>query len=115
MIYAGEERVKKRAVLNGPCYFTGTETLGAYMELTGLPASNIHFHALNVDKPAAPRMTVGVAYGISCYRPAAAAVTEFRHLFPPLSALKQSTCTLYHSIVETCNNEGVLIFSKEKH
>ena len=69
--------IKKRAVLNGTLYFSGTEALRADMKFTSFSAAYVHLYALNVDKPTASRMAVRVAYGISRCRPAAAAITEF--------------------------------------
>lgn len=78
LFYNGEaEGTKKRAVLNGPLYFTGTETLCADTESAGFAASYIYLNALYIDEPPAPCVAVGMAYGVSCYRPAAAAVTDF--------------------------------------
>lgn len=67
---------KKRAVLHGSLYFTGTEALGADMELAGLPSAYVNSDALDVDEPAASRVAVRMAYRVSRNGPAAAAVTE---------------------------------------
>lgn len=75
---------KKRAVLDGSLYFTGTEALCAYMKLAGLPSAYVDSDALDVDEPAASRMAVRMAHRVSRNRAAAAAIAEFRHLFPPL-------------------------------
>lgn len=68
---------KKRAALNGPLYFSGTEALRADTKFTSLSTAYVYPYALKIYEPAASRMTVGVADGVSCYRPAAAAITEF--------------------------------------
>ena len=68
---------KKRAVLHGSLSFTGTEALGADMELAGLPSAYVDSDALNVDEPAASCMAVRMAHRVSRNGPAAAAVTEF--------------------------------------
>lgn len=73
---AGNEGNKKRAVLNGSLYFSGTEALRADMKFTRLSAAYVDLYALNVDEPAASCMTVGMADGISRCRPTAAAITE---------------------------------------
>lgn len=71
-----EKRNKKRAVLHGPLYFTGTEALRTDMKSTSLSSAYVHLYALNIDEPAASRMAVRVANGVPCYRPAPAAITE---------------------------------------
>lgn len=68
---------KKRAVLHGSLYFTGTEALGADMKLAGLPSAYVYSDALDVDEPAASCVAVRMADRVSRNRPAAAAVTEF--------------------------------------
>lgn len=68
---------KKRAVLHGSLYFTGTEALGADMELAGLTSAYVYPDALDVDKPTASCMAVRMAHRVSRNGPAAAAVTEF--------------------------------------
>lgn len=79
-----EKRNKKRAALDGSLYFTGTEALCAYMKLAGLPSAYVNSDALDIDEPAASCMAVRMAHRVSRNRAAAAAIAEFRHLFPPL-------------------------------
>ena len=67
---------KKRAVLGGPLYSSGTEALCADTKFASLSSAYIYLNALKVNEPAAPCMTVGVADGVSCCRPAAAAITD---------------------------------------
>ena len=88
---SGPDYSKKRAALNGSLYFSGTEALRADMKFTSLSAAYVDLYALNIDEPATSGMAVRVADGISRCRPAAAAITEFWHLFPPLFILKQPT------------------------
>ena len=69
--------MKGSVLLDSACYFTGTEALGADMELAGLPSAYVDSDALNVDEPAASCMAVRMAHRVSRNGPAAAAVTEF--------------------------------------
>ena len=90
---------KKRAVLHGSLYFTGTEALGADMELAGLPSAYVDSDALNVDEPAASCMAVRMAHRVSRGRSSHRILT----FVSPLVSLKQSTSTLYHSNTESGN------------
>ena len=67
--------IKKRAVLNGSLYFSGTKALGADMKPARFTAAHIYLDALNIDEPAASCMAVRMAHGVSGYRAASAAVT----------------------------------------
>ena len=93
-----QQNKKKEPLLNGSLDFTGTEALRAYMEFAGLSATYVNTYTLKVYEPAAPGMTIRVAYGISGRRSATAAITELGHFcFPPYT-LEHPTCALYHSI-----------------
>ena len=93
-----EKDKKKSRLLNGSLDFTGTEALRADMEFARFSAAHVNTYTLKVYEPAAPGMTIRVAYGISGRRSATAAITELGHFcFPPYT-LEHPTCALYHSI-----------------
>lgn len=81
---AGAGNKKKSRLLNGSLDFTGTKALRAYTKLACLSSADIDTDTLNVDQPATSGMTVGVAYGISRSRSAAAAITELGQFYSPL-------------------------------
>jgi hypothetical protein len=83
-------KIKKRSrLLNGSLYSTGTEALRTDIKFTSLSTAYVNTHTLDIYKPTASCMAVRVADCISCNRPAAAAITEPRHMISPLSLLEQ--------------------------
>ncbi len=67
--------IKKRAVLNGSLYFSGTKALSADMKSARLTAAHIDLDALDIDEPAASCVAVGMADGVPGHGAASAAVT----------------------------------------
>ena len=68
--------IKKEPLINGSLDSTGTEALRADMEFARFSAAHVNTYTLKVYEPAAPGMTIRVAYGISGRRSATAAITE---------------------------------------
>lgn len=75
---------KKSRLLNGSLDFTGTDALRTDMKFTCLSAAYIYSNVLNVNKPTASCMSLGVADGISRRRSATTAITELGHFNSPL-------------------------------
>jgi hypothetical protein len=73
------KKIKKRAALHSPVNFAGTKTFGADSHFPGFAATYVDLHALQVDEPPPPRMSIRVAYIVPSCRAASAAFTYLRH------------------------------------